>query len=180
MQPLILPLGCSIDKNKWECHEVTRLRHAIASSCSAVLRRPRALPSSTATSGFNGDLLSIHLTLLSRGLAGIPFDMFSAIGIPGGVRGGGNPPGMGREAPKGKRKSQGRSRYCEIAQSSLKHYPGCRSCRCRLRCPNRKQEKPREVNILWNSSAEPGPKPHKSATARPPPRLGGLWPVARN
>ena len=34
------------------------------------------------------------------------------------VRGGGSPPGMSREAPKGKRKSQGRSRYCEIAQPS--------------------------------------------------------------
>ncbi len=71
-------------------------------------------------------ILKVFLTLLSRGFAGIPFDMFSAIGFPGGgpggreppreitggVRGGGNPPGMGREAPKGKRKSQGRSSGC--------------------------------------------------------------------
>ena len=38
--------------------------------------------------------------------------------ITGGVRGGGSPPGMSREAPKGKRKNQGRSRYSEIAQPS--------------------------------------------------------------
>ena len=115
--------------------------------------------------------------------SGVLLNSFDLGGLwPGNNRGGPGgrePPGMSREAPKGKRKSQGRSRYCEIAQSSLKDYPGRRSRRCRLRCPKRKQEKPREVKILWNSSAEPGPKPHKSATARPPPRLGGLWPVAR-
>ena len=37
------------------------------------------------------------------------------------------------------------------------------------RGPKRKKEKPREVKILWNSSAEPGPKPHKRALARPAP-----------
>ena len=105
----------------------------------------------------------------SGGGGGGPSSCAFAWFLRGEVRGGGSPPGMSREAPKGKKKSQGRSRYCEIAQSSLKHYPGRRSCRCRLRCPKRKQEKPREVKILWNSSAEPGPKPHKSATARPPP-----------
>ena len=36
----------------------------------------------------------------------------------------GSPPGMSRETPKGKRKSQGRSRYCEIAQPSAEQGRG--------------------------------------------------------
>ena len=86
----------------------------------------------------------------------------------GEVRGGGSPPGMSRETPRGKRKSQGRSRHCGIAQPSpepgrhtdLREYCsialtwaacglGAREPpRDEPRSPKRKKEKPRDVKIL--------------------------------
>ena len=54
----------------------------------------------------------------SGGGGGGPSSCAFAWFLRGEVRGGGSPPGMSRETPRGKRKSQGRSRYCGIAQPS--------------------------------------------------------------
>ena len=59
--------------------------------------------------------------------------------------GAGSPPRMSREAPKGKRKSQGRSRCFDVGGLWS---GGAGAPRDEPRGPKRKKEKPREVKIL--------------------------------